>query len=461
MHRRSKKILIGVGVVVGVLVGIYGIALTRATLKRRAAYRALEQDGRPMVASEFIPPPVAETENAAPLYLKAVQRLKAQSITRNKDLLEYLAGLAIAFIREECDPEKRAEFDKLMAQENVGSALATVAEALERPACRFDYDYDNGLCVEPFAPRDLRDLARIWAAHACLEAEAGRTSGAWDMVQAQFRLTETLRRAPAMSPQFFRFSMIRDLCYITRRLYEIAPPDEADYQKIETLLANSVDIAPVVHALDAERLLRGEWLFNQPRGQLYEAVKDSTMFLGGDDAPEVFARLVFRIIAFRPRFVADHTVYLQVMRDAVHVVESPFAPPEAKIHQTYEDIPAWAVLAHELTPRIEYVKGFHCRMVAHVHMTRAGLALLRYRDAHGTFPDSLEALNLEGLIDPFVEAPLHYRTEGEGFVIYSVGEDQKDNGGTPRQPLDTSGRRLKRDPEYDLPWRYPRATSPQ
>ena len=46
-------------------------------------------------------------------------------------------------------------------------------------------------------------------------------------------------------------------------------------------------------------------------------------------------------------------------------------------------------------------------------LTRAGLALLQYKQAHGAFPETLDALGLEGLINPYAEEPLHYRPEGD------------------------------------------------
>ena len=75
------------------------------------------------------------------------------------------------------------------------------------------------------------------------------------------------------------------------------------------------------------------------------------------------------------------------------------------------------------------------------------------------FPESLDALGLADLVDPFDEAPLRYRTEGDGFVVYSVGDDQNDNGGIPRQRRTTSDPRY-RTPEYDLVWRFAPATDP-
>ncbi|UCD51497.1 MAG: hypothetical protein JSW27_02475 [Phycisphaerales bacterium] len=458
MHRRSKKILMGAGVVVGLLIVIYGVALARSSTKLRAAYTALEEDGRPMVAAELIPPEVPEAENAAPYYLYAADVLKQQAVTRKKTLLEHLGALAFTFMGDTFEPEERAELEALMAQENVISVLTALEQALQRPACRFDCDYDNGLLTEAFPSRDLRLLARLWGVRACLEAEAGRAAHAWDMVQTQFRCADVLRYTPTVGGHLSRLGIISDLCHVVRKLYEIAPPSDEVCWKVEALLADHVDIEPLIYALDAERLLRGEWLFNLPHDRLYEALRRDGMILSHSGGPEAFSRLAFRAIAFRPRLLADHAAYLQAMRSAVHVLQSPYALREGAINQAYEDLSDRSLLTQELTPNIVFVKKIHCNMVAKVRLTRAGLRLLQYEKTHGTFPESLDALGLADLADPFVDKPLHYRTDGDGFLVYSVGEDQQDNGGTPRQPLDTSGRRPK-VPEYDLLWRFPRETS--
>jgi len=460
MHRRNKKILIVVGAIVVAFALGYGVALARSMAKRRAAYEALEQDGRPMVAAEFIPPEVPEDENAAPYYLYAADVLKQQAVTRKKTLLDHLAKLASSVIGGTSEPGEREELVTLLEQENVVAALAALEQALECPACRFDYGYDNGLWPEPFPVHDLRELARLWGARACLEAEAGRTAQAWDMVLAQFKFADALYREPLVHRQVARLGMVSDLCHIVRRLYEIAPPNEADRRKIETLLEAHIDVEHLVHAADAERLLRGEWLFNAPQDELYEAMSRDGMMFSYGRGPTVFSRLVFRVIAFRPRFVADHAAYLRMMRGGVQFLEDPYDLSESHIHQAMGNPADQPLLTGQWKPAIVFAKRIHCGVVARVRLTRAGLALLRYREAHGAFPDSLDALGLESLIDPFIEAPLHYRSEAEGFIVYSVGEDQQDNGGAPRRPLDTSGRRPK-IPEYDLLWRYPREAGRQ
>lgn len=65
----------------------------------------------------------------------------------------------------------------------------------------------------------------------------------------------------------------------------------------------------------------------------------------------------------------------------------------------------------------------------------AALAAERYRLLHARWPDSLETLVkaellLQVPIDPFDGQPLRFRPTDEGVIIYSIGEDRIDNGGS-------------------------------
>ena len=78
MRKKSRKILTGIGLVVLVLGAVYTVGLARSAARLRRAYAALEANGRPMDASEVIPPEVPDTQNAAVLYESAALMLKAQ-----------------------------------------------------------------------------------------------------------------------------------------------------------------------------------------------------------------------------------------------------------------------------------------------------------------------------------------------------------------------------------------------
>ena len=62
------------------------------------------------------------------------------------------------------------------------------------------------------------------------------------------------------------------------------------------------------------------------------------------------------------------------------------------------------------------------------------LALMRYEKENGEFPISLNELVEQGYldsipIDPFSGKPLVYKKTGDDFILYSFGEDFKDDGG--------------------------------
>jgi hypothetical protein len=70
-------------------------------------------------------------------------------------------------------------------------------------------------------------------------------------------------------------------------------------------------------------------------------------------------------------------------------------------------------------------------------MTLAAIALKRYQLRHGTLPPALEAIAPEFLpsvpFDPMSGKALCYRLKSDGgFLLYSVGEDGKDDGGDAR-----------------------------
>lgn len=60
--------------------------------------------------------------------------------------------------------------------------------------------------------------------------------------------------------------------------------------------------------------------------------------------------------------------------------------------------------------------------------TRAFIDVLQFRNHHGRWPESLAEAGVRAL-DPFDAEPLRYRREGEGFRIWSVGPNTRDDGG--------------------------------
>jgi hypothetical protein len=62
---------------------------------------------------------------------------------------------------------------------------------------------------------------------------------------------------------------------------------------------------------------------------------------------------------------------------------------------------------------------------------RAGVSVESYRSEHGQLPNSLPS----AFSDPFDGQPLRYKKLAKGYVVYSVGEDGKDDGGDEKKDI--------------------------
>ena len=107
-------------------------------------------------------------------------------------------------------------------------------------------------------------------------------------------------------------------------------------------------------------------------------------------------------------------------------------------HKNESDRPPIPVglLTGIVLPAYERIAQLSWRMRTSCQATLAILAIKRYEKIHGTLPDGLNDLVRVGLMDAlprdyFSDGTFGYRRSAEGFILYSRGEDLKDDGGTP------------------------------
>jgi hypothetical protein len=98
-------------------------------------------------------------------------------------------------------------------------------------------------------------------------------------------------------------------------------------------------------------------------------------------------------------------------------------------HYSYYQIEAQAVFP-AIAPGVMKV----ARIQAQVDLARVACALERYRLANGNYPETLDPLAPQFIAplphDLINGQPLHYhRTDDGKFILYSIGWDEKDDGG--------------------------------
>lgn len=466
MKKRTVKILTGIAIALVAWGVIYAIWVGISAAKLRSAYAALKEDGRPMRADEVIPPAVEDIENAALLYESAGLLLKAMPARwedvpdaaalspkeaaardKSKDLLGHLGYLSDAFMKESLEEGRRAKLEALLGDDRVSQALAIVKLGTERPSCRFDLEYEAGLNMLLSPVIDVKNLLRILGAKARAEAEAGRSERAWELASTQLKLADALRTEPTIISKVVRISSIAVTCRTLQRVCAAAPPGRQRYDDLVGFLEGLDDTAPLVVSVDADRILVGEWVFGQSKDELKQTLRQY-VYEDSDYAPDSLNWLRFKRICFKPAFLADHAAYLRCMHEHARLLEGLSPPGDRKrLEDAVEEAERRHRLAGRLVPAMSRVNQLHARMTAEIHITRAGLALLRQKQERGTWPESLDVLGIDNIDDPFARKPLRYRPEGDGFVLYSVGQDREDNGGVAKKP--------KQEKDFDIVWRFP------
>lgn len=137
---------------------------------------------------------------------------------------------------------------------------------------------------------------------------------------------------------------------------------------------------------------------------------------------------------------ADELSYLRIAEKFLAASEEPWAQRRINMLTIEEMItklgqhPLAGILSKMFLPALAKAYAKEMSAAASLDCAIVGLALERYRQDNGdALPDSLAVLvpKYIGVVpeDPWNGKSLVYRPLTHGFIVYSVGEDQKDDGG--------------------------------
>ena len=130
---------------------------------------------------------------------------------------------------------------------------------------------------------------------------------------------------------------------------------------------------------------------------------------------------------------------------------------DAKVRAAQKHYSPYTIEARMTVPALDAAVSKFALAQSSIDLARVGCALERFRLAHGQYPDSLAALEPQFIThvphDIINGQPLHYRLKSNGqFVLYSVGWNETDDGGT--VVIDPKHGTVRHD-EGDWVWQYP------
>jgi hypothetical protein len=364
-------------------------------------------------------------------------------------------------------PQSPAE-DVLLALSKYNLAIEELRQASQLPYSRFPLDYD---CESPSAillPQlaAMKRCTLVLQLRAIAELHNGQSEKALADIKLAKQLTDKIHTEPFLISHLVRIAMLQSTL---QPVYEgLAEHQWSDAQ----LAALGAELAKLDFLADYKLSMRGEMGFLRASTDfLIRNRQDLWMVFSEDGAPLIPPR-IYPLIPTGwfyqnqlncARMVVEYYVPLADVNQETVAAASARHADEVLQAETKRTTP-YNILEKMLLPWLGNVVGKFAYGQASVDLARTAIALERYRMAHGEFPESLDALAPQFIAqvphDVIGGGPLKYRRTADGqFVLYSIGWNEKDDGGVvvnrkSRDPRDESGNNVDIS-QGDWVWRYP------
>jgi hypothetical protein len=357
--------------------------------------------------------------------------------------------------------------DVLLALSKYDAVLDELRAASARPRARFPVRYEDGFnALLPHLAR-MKGISQFLRLRAAAELEAGLTNEAAADVELSLRLVDLLREEPLLISQLVR---IAQLNVALNSLWE----GLADHRWTDAQLAaferrlGSLDfLADYQQAMRGERACCSSTIDHVRRLRNADVLGIASDESGGgpDDVERFLQAVVFHLIPggwFDQNKVSIGRLHLEFMlpgvdREARQVSPSNVSRSTSTLGQRLQHRSPYNWFGGLLMPALGGASARFAQGQTSADLARVACALERHRLAHGQYPETLEVL-APALIpklphDVISGQPLKYRRTDDGsFVLYSIGWNEKDDGGTVVFNKDKRNSNWK---QGDWVWQYP------
>ncbi len=293
-------------------------------------------------------------------------------------------------------------------------------------------------------PLDLRDgfmvllphLARIKRAATLLSLEglshasAGESNQAFSAFSAGLHATESLREEPILISYLVEIACCAMVARRLEQSLNLTGFDESQLFCLQQQFAAAEDQRGIARALAGERAF-GLSFFIDRHIQRSVMAQQKGFSLPAGLAGQV-AITVYRASGLMGK---DQDFYVDTMGKSIAMAELP-------AHQRVKAGPGpsmvtsnrWLLISRLMLPALAQALDRATQHSARMRVVETALGVERFRLAHsGALPDALEQLVPQFLpavrVDPYEGKPLRYKKLDRGYVVYSIGPDQKDDGG--------------------------------
>ncbi|MDB6125000.1 MAG: hypothetical protein JWQ71_3993 [Pedosphaera sp.] len=361
--------------------------------------------------------------------------------SESTDLPGWAAALAKGTSYSEADAaaftRKQAATEMLHRLEKYKPVLDELRAASKRPYSRFNINYQDNIAMLIPHMAVLKPISRIYALQASAELALDQNEQALADVRMVLYLGDSIKTEPFLISKLVRVALLQQAYQPVWEGLQEHKWSEAQLAELQQMFSNYNFIAETADALRGERAL-----FNGAMDQIrtdrkvgyMQAISNSGR---SDDAHAAVLYLTPGAIFYWNQLKISQIfqeVILPIVTPAERRVHPELGTDQKMEEKVREGFYPYRFLAQQLLPAISKatMKMAHAQSTA--DEAALACALERYRLAHHQLPASLDELKPQFITqipsDVFSGEPIKYRRIDEThFVLYSIGWNQKDDGG--------------------------------
>ena len=419
--RRSQTILLCLFALVITVVAAYIVGSSTTEQRRTVARAELEdrlEKGR-ATAAAWHEAAKTERDSAMAPHLSSVEveELNARFRKASESGWEDLAR-EISQVKRPWPPELLTKINVWLSDHE---DLLAQARALAERGADMEIGDDSSATSQEKSLRlnDMFGMTRLLAIAADARALEGRVDEALDLLADTVAVGDLIGAEPIVSAQVWRQASYDTAMFSVQQLLSGHQLSRDRLDKLEGMLDDTYQ-RPVFAAAVANEARFGIGFFDEIRNGTVGSI-------------------------LRPFVNMNEVSYVENMTALAEVAGQPYYECASRIdgmRHLSQNLPFTQPVSRSLLritqPGLIRNIEDQARVDARIDLARIAIALEREYQATGAYPSNLESIagQFGGELprDPFTGEPFHYRLESYGFVLYSVGNNQTDEGGTQDGP---------------------------
>jgi len=345
--------------------------------------------------------------------------------------------------------EYEKELRAVVANNRHTIRLLRRTESIERS--RFELKWSDGFGVLMVHLSELRNLARLLALDANLALHDGDMEHAVGSVKLGLGLRRPIADEPVIISSLVGYVIDTEAFYVIEEFRGRDFVDTDGLRELISILEKRGRVNGITQALKGERSIAITTVYNALRKGDTKSALDSVFWSNREGLRRKLWVVALKVT---PLVYIDEYRYLKIINRMIERSRQPFPQrldaKEENSRKAFIDasspyyIPSYCFLTRELLPALHRMNLECAKTDAKTSLARAAIGLEVYRHHQKKYPKALSALVGDVLskmpMDPFSGNPVVYRLQRDSYLLYSVGEDRKDDGGIPadlrRHPYD-------------------------